>query len=728
MFYIAISFLVGILWLFNKVLSTFILCMLMFLLIRKNVIKQYLFLVCISVLLSVLMLNLALTKHKQEMQNIKNSKHINEAVTFIKLNKESNIYKGLLEWHDHNVKFYYRHQGDYNRLNIDNYRCAINGDLQLLNSNQPIIFIKQIDLNSCTQNKKINPIAKHQSYIQNQMSKTKNVYHDRLLALITGDTSTLNQSFIDDVKEIGIYHLLAVSGSHVAAIIYLVHSAFVRLNTPYLLIKLLLLLILPLYAFYTDFAPSAVRSILVGIIILILPRQFKSKPLNILSFIFILMYFINPLIVFDIGFQFSFFISFFLIISTPLLKELTGLKLLTSVTFIAQLGALIITVYHFNQIQWIGLVSNLIFVPLYSIIIFPLAIIFFFLSHFTTHLLLLNTVINYSYRIHDQFLSLFLSLKYIRIFVPELNTFSIVFLIMSMFISLFLFVNRNILTSVSIIFLSIIIIIYTTRPSETELTMLDVGQGDSILFHTEYNLNIMIDTGGKLTDSHTKSNNNIAKYKILPSLKAKGISTIDYLIITHPHLDYMGELLYISNHINIKNIIIEPSSYPKDVLANIKSICQLNGINFMDINLLNSLAIKDGKLEFLDTYIQESDDKNEHSIVTLLKYKNKTILLTGDMTINNEELLLNRYQLPKIDILKVAHHGSKTSNSANLIQHITPKISLISSGKGNKYHLPNQEVITRLRQSGSKVLDTQINGEITVKLDSNLSISTKQQK
>ncbi|WP_231290205.1 hypothetical protein, partial [Staphylococcus sp. E463] len=86
--------------------------------------------VCISVLLSVLMLNLALAKHKQEMLNIKNSKHINEAVTFIKLNKESNIYKGLLEWHDHNVKFYYRHQGDYNRLNIDNYRCAINGDLQ----------------------------------------------------------------------------------------------------------------------------------------------------------------------------------------------------------------------------------------------------------------------------------------------------------------------------------------------------------------------------------------------------------------------------------------------------------------------------------------------------------------------------------------------------------------------------------------------------------------------
>lgn len=220
----------------------------------------------------------------------------------------------------------------------------------------------------------------------------------------------------------------------------------------------------------------------------------------------------------------------------------------------------------------------------------------------------------------------------------------------------------------------------------------------------------MIDTGGKLTDSHTKSNNNITKYKILPSLKAKGISTIDYLIITHPHLDHMGELPYLSNHINIKNIIIEPSSYPKDVLANIKSICQLNGINFMDINLLNSLSIKDGKLEFLDTYIQESDDKNEHSIVTLLKYKNKTILLTGDMTINNEELLLNRYQLPKIDILKVAHHGSKTSNSANLIQHITPKISLISSGKGNKYHLPNQEVIIRLRQSGSKVLDTQING------------------
>lgn len=274
--------------------------------------------------------------------------------------------------------------------------------------------------------------------------------------------------------------------------------------------------------------------------------------------------------------------------------------------------------------------------------------------------------------------------------------------------------------------MGILIIIHYTSDNEGQLTMFDVGQGDSVLFQTDSKQNIMIDTGGKRTENHKQPNFNISKYKTIPSLKSKGVSKDDYLIISHPHLDHMGELPYLASHINIKNIVLLKDSFSKAELYNIEKICKSNRINLIDVNNLHTLTLKKATLRFMDTYIKDSDDKNEQSIVILISYKHKKILLTGDMSIKNEELLLQRYQLPRIDILKVAHHGSKTSSSHNLIKLIKPKISLISSGKGNKYKLPNQEVIQRLQGFGSKVLDTQVNGEITVKLNSNLTITTNQ--
>ncbi|WP_241959828.1 ComEC/Rec2 family competence protein, partial [Staphylococcus gallinarum] len=127
-----------------------------------------------------------------------------------------------------------------------------------------------------------------------------------------------------------------------------VYQIFVRFITPTIIIKLVLLILLLLYALYTDFAPSPVRAIMAACILVLPPTSFKITPLELLSIVFILMFFINPQIIYDIGFQFSFLISLFLIISSPLLKHLTGLKLIVAVTFIAQLGALLISIYHFN--------------------------------------------------------------------------------------------------------------------------------------------------------------------------------------------------------------------------------------------------------------------------------------------------------------------------------------------------------------------------------------------
>ncbi|MDU5829265.1 MAG: aminopeptidase P N-terminal domain-containing protein, partial [Mixta calida] len=164
--------------------------------------------------------------------------------------------------------------------------------------------------------------------------------------------------------------------------------------------------------------------------------------------------------------------------------------------------------------------------------------------------------------------------------------------------------------------------------------------------------------------------NNIAKYKILPSIKKKGITTINYLVITHPHADHMGELIYFLNNINVNNLVLNIESFPLELLKEVTTKCKEKKINILDVNQVKKIDIDNSKISFLNSFIPLSDDKNEHSIVTLIEYNGINILLMGDATVNNEDILLKRYNLPKIDILKVGHHGSRTSSSKLFIKDI----------------------------------------------------------
>ncbi len=237
---------------------------------------------------------------------------------------------------------------------------------------------------------------------------------------------------------------------------------------------------------------------------------------------------------------------------------------------------------------------------------------------------------------------------------------------------------------------------------------------------------VMVDTGGKEIRDGTIDNHNIAKYHILPTLKRKRITSIDHLIITHPHADHIGELPYIIQHIRIKKLYIHVYSYSEVELTRLIRLCKNNNIQLVDAKEIDSIQFNNGKISFLHGDIPSSDDKNEHSIILLIEYQNYKMILLGDATKNNETKLMKLYQLPTVDILKVGHHGSKTSSSEVFIKSIKPTISIISSGKNNKYHLPNKETLQTLTSVNSKILNTQDVGEITIDLDHNMNITSNQ--
>ena len=129
-------------------------------------------------------------------------------------------------------------------------------------------------------------------------------FPDRIMALITGDVKEINEQFKERVKEIGIYHLLAVSGSHIAAIVFLIYQPLKRLNLPLFVIKGITIIVLALFAQYTNYAPSAVRAIIMTTLVLLITKQIKIKGIQLLAFAFIIMFILNPLVVYDIDFNF----------------------------------------------------------------------------------------------------------------------------------------------------------------------------------------------------------------------------------------------------------------------------------------------------------------------------------------------------------------------------------------------------------------------------------------
>ncbi|WP_210125422.1 ComEC/Rec2 family competence protein [Staphylococcus sp. GDY8P85P] len=255
--------------------------------------------------------------------------------------------------------------------------------------------------------KNSNVFEKHSSYITQKLTHSSLSHPEYITALISGDIHGISTEFIDKVKDIGIYHLLAVSGSHIATISYLIYQPLVRLNIPKVIINGLIIIFLIIFAYYTDFAPSALRAILATITVILFSNKSKMSTIDILGLIFIIMILITPDYLYDIGFQFSFIISFFILVSFPLIRQLSFFNNIIILTLIAQLSSSIISIFHFNQLQWIGLFSNILFVPLYSFIIFPLAILLFFTYHFVNDIPLFSAIFNKIYILHDNLLELF---------------------------------------------------------------------------------------------------------------------------------------------------------------------------------------------------------------------------------------------------------------------------------------------------------------------------------
>ena len=541
----------------------------------------------------------------------------------------------------------------------------------------------------------INKIANNHNYLYT----IKNILYQKIDKLKSSNyiktllfcDNTLSKEIKESYRINGISHLFSVSGMHInffVSIIYLyLNKITYNKRIKYLITNIFIITYLILFP-SSSLLRSAVMSILYSINYLL---KLKIKKIDILLLTLGVSLLINPFIIYDLGYIYSYTITFFLVLSSSTLKKKNKINKIIYISLLSFLVSIPITIYNSFEINIISILLNIILVPIISIIILPL------------------TILTYIFPILDSILYLFTStLETISLFISKIKITKIIFpkpslLIIVLYYIIFLLSYQNKKYFYLNIILLIIIYIFPYLNSNFEVVMFEVGEADCHLIKYPYNKNtILIDTG---------KNEYKIKNEVIPYLKSIGIKKIDYLIITHGDLDHIGGSITLINNFQVKNVILNKGTFTdleKELIKNLNKKKIPYQININKINLSNHTIYLLNNTKY--------NNENDNSIITYFTYQKYKFLYMGDASITTEDNLLENYNLNNISILKVGHHGSNTSSSKDFISQINPSISLISVGENNIYHHPNKEVINNL--SKSRIYRTDINNMVKLTINS----------
>ncbi len=562
-----------------------------------------------------------------------------------------------------------------------------------------INYILKIDSFRKVNNNK-NILLKIKNFILKRIENTK--YNSYLYAFILGKSSYIDSESYNNYKINGVTHLFALSGLHVSLFssIILVILNKLKLNEKVSFIITSIFLIF--FSFIASFTPSILRATIFFILSSLNKIYYTFiKPKNILILTFIILTIKNPFYIFDTGFILSFTITYFILLLNENITIKGNIKSILIISTLSFLSSLPIIINLSYEVNIIGFINNLLFIPLVTNIIFPFSLIVVIIPKLSYILFILTSIMEFISKYSSNLLN-------ITIYFQKLNLVEMTIY----YILLILSIKK----SKKIIYILFIFLLFIyLKPNfdkKTYVYFIDVSQGDSALIVTKNNKSILIDTGGKLsykTDEWKQKNKefNLMISTVIPFFKSIGLKKIDYLLITHGDADHAGYALELLNNFKVINKYTNKGR--KNSLE-----------KKLNINSLETEYLKIDNIEIYSLNDTIYNNENKDSLVLLIKIYSYKFLFMADADKEVEQNIIEKYNLQNIDILKVGHHGSKTSTGEFFISETTPKYSIISVGKNNKFGHPNIETIDTLKNS--KILRTDELGTIKIILNKNKSL------
>ena len=587
-------------------------------------------------------------------------------------------------------------------------------------------------------------------------------------ALLVGDRSSVSSFDLELFKASGTFHILAISGLHIAVIATLLYFFFYWLlsRSEYLLLhfsvrKIVAILTIPIlfvYALLARMNSPVPRAVIMSSIVLIaLCTDRKKSPAPLVAAAAGIILIFDPQQLFTVSFQLSFSAIIGILFILPILQKIilaqdgpehkttlftiaykyTLSALLVSV--VATLATAPIIISTFNRISTIGPLANLIIEPLICIWCLPAGIIalpFMFLSPETANVLLHFG----SYGISSAlFVAEWLTdFPLASIFLPDpsalcLSVFCLFFVYLLVIVYA-IYTNYRKKTAFIIlpgIFLFILIfslLSSTSNRQETKISFIDVGQGSATLIESG-DKTVLIDGGGS-----SYSNRSVGETVIAPFLWEKGIRTIDTIIITHPDSDHYNGLGYILDHFSPRLIWVRDLKGHDHNYKTFIGHARKKGINIAipeagdtlheDNIILQCLAnLKDQK--FKNT---RSGGSANSGLILKGCLQGHCFLFPGDINISMEEFLLQQGVSLEADTLLSAHHGSKTSNSIKFLTAVSPQYTIVSAATSKRGYFPHQSFLNKCKTQNIEVLMTSEDGTIEFEMNNNSAIISTTRK
>ncbi len=252
------------------------------------------------------------------------------------------------------------------------------------------------------------------------------------------------------------------------------------------------------------------------------------------------------------------------------------------------------------------------------------------------------------------------------------------------------------------------------HPPELKITFLDVGQGDAAVVESPSGKVMIIDTGGLRHDGDTEGRKVVA-----PFLRSEGINHVDAILLTHPHADHIGGAVDLIDRFSVSELADNGQDAEVPLVAGILKEAQSHGAIYHRATRGDTFDFGDGVqakvLEPSGETLQRSE--NNASLMIKIEYGKTSCLMTGDAELGEEEALEQTGDSLRSEVLKVGHHGSRTSTSEKFLNAVHPKFAVISVGVRNLYGHPSMEVTDRLRSIGAAVFRTDKNGAVTCRSD-----------